>query len=402
MSWAIANELAELEAAGLRRRLRVLGSPQGTVVNLDGREVVNFSSNDYLGLAASAELRAAFAEGVRRYGAGSGASRLVCGGMAPHHELEEALAAFKGTQAALTFSSGFAVALGTIPALMGTQDVIILDKLCHASLVDAARMCGATIRVFPHNHLGKLEKLLMVSCSSARRVLVVTESIFSMDGDAAALAEIVELKERHGAWLMLDEAHGVGVLGPQGRGLAAALGLEQRVELQMGTLSKAFGLSGGYIAASRNVIDLLINKARSFIYTTAPPPALAHAAGVSLKLIQAPEGDRRRVKLNANLQSFRAQGLGTQHTSQSAILPIIIGNETLAMHLSARLLDEGFLIPAIRYPTVARGSARLRLTLSAAHEAFQIEALAMRLRCATAELADSEALPEAFEVSEGG
>ncbi|MDB6006011.1 MAG: 8-amino-7-ketopelargonate synthase [Prosthecobacter sp.] len=401
MSWAIASELAELEAAGLLRRLRVLGSAQGTVVNLDGREVVNFSSNDYLGLADSAELRAAFAEGVARYGAGSGASRLVCGGMSPHHELEEALAAFKGTEAALTFSSGFAVALGTIPALMGAQDVIILDKLCHASLVDAARLSGATIRVFPHNHLGKLEKLLAASRGNARRVLVVTESIFSMDGDAAALAEIVELKDRHGAWLMLDEAHGVGVLGPQGRGLAAALGLEQRVELQMGTLSKALGLSGGYLAASRNVIDLLINKARSFIYTTAPPPALAYAAGVSLKLIQGAEGDRRRAKLNDHLQSFLAQGLGT-HASQSAILPLIIGNETLAMQLSARLLEEGFLIPAIRYPTVARGSARLRLTLSAAHEPFQIEALAMRLRRATAELADGEALPEAFEVAEGG
>ncbi|MDB6139891.1 MAG: 8-amino-7-ketopelargonate synthase, partial [Verrucomicrobiaceae bacterium] len=273
--WSIASELAQLDAAGLRRRLRVLDSAQGTVVRLEGREVVNFSSNDYLGLAGSEELRAAFAECISKYGAGSGASRLVCGGMAPHHRLEEELAAFKGTQAALTFASGFAVALGTITSLMGAQDVIILDKLCHASLVDAARLSGATIRVFPHNHLGKLEKLLASPAATARRVLVVTESIFSMDGDAAALAGIVELKDRHGAWLLLDEAHGVGVLGPQGRGLAAALGLEQRVELQMGTLSKAFGLSGGYLAASREVIDLLINKARSFIYTTAPPPALA-------------------------------------------------------------------------------------------------------------------------------
>lgn len=407
MPWSIATELAELEASGLRRRLRVLESSQGTVVKISGREVVNFSSNDYLGLADSEALRGAFAEGIQKYGAGSGASRLVCGGMESHHELEAALAEFKGTAAALTFSSGFAVALGTITALMGTGDVIILDKLCHASLVDAARLSGATIRVFPHNHLGKLEKLLASSAAAARRVLVVTESIFSMDGDAAALADIVELKDRHGAWLMLDEAHGVGVLGPQGRGLAAALGLEQRVELQMGTLSKAFGLAGGYLAASREVVDLMINKARSFIYTTAPPPALAHAAGTALRLIQGAEGDRRRARLQANVESLlssRLPGLeprvGT--LDKSAILPMIIGDEARAMQLSARLLEEGFLIPAIRYPTVARGSARLRLTLSAAHEPGQIEALAMSLGRAAAELATGEPLPPSGEVVEGG
>ena len=403
MSWTLANELAELEASGLRRRLRAVGSPQGTVVRLEGREVVNFSSNDYLGLAGSAELRAAFAEGIERHGAGSGASRLVCGGLEPHHRLEEELAAFKGTEAALTFSSGFAVALGTITSLVGAGDVIILDKLCHASLVDAARLCGATIRVFPHNHLGKLEKLLVSSCCNARRVLVVTESIFSMDGDAAALAGIVELKDRHGAWLMLDEAHGVGVLGPQGRGLAAALGLEHRVELQMGTLSKAFGLAGGYLAASRVVVDLLINKARSFIYTTAPPPALAHAAREALRLIQGPEGDRRRERLRRNLAMVLAEGLAGPgaEVARAAILPVMVGNEALAMQLSARLLAEGFLIPAIRYPTVARGSARLRLTLSAAHEAGQIEALAVRLRHATAELGAGESLPPSGELVEG-
>ena len=395
MSWSIATELAELEAAGLRRNLRVLGSAQGTVVELQGREVVNFSSNDYLGLASCETLREAFVEGVAKYGAGSGASRLVCGGMRPHHQLEEALAEFKGTEAALTFSSGFAVALGTIPALVGAGDVIILDKLCHASLVDAARLSGATIRVFPHNHLGKLEKLLASSCASARRVLVVTESIFSMDGDAADLAGIVELKDRYGAWLMLDEAHGVGVLGPRGRGLAAALGLEQRIDLQMGTLSKAFGLSGGYLAASRVVIDLLINKARSFIYTTAPPPALAYAALASLNLIKDKEGNQRRAKLFANVNAVCAAMNQPPGTTQSAILPIIIGSEDHAMALSARLLQEGFLIPAIRYPTVSRGSARLRLTLSAAHESGQIEVLAVGLRRATAELAAADAAPPA-------
>ncbi len=394
MPWSLTDELNDLEARGLRRRLRTLESAQGTLVQINGREVVNFSSNDYLGLAGCAELKAAFVEGIGLHGAGSGASRLVCGGLEPHRRLEEALAAFKGTEAALAFSSGFAVALGTIPSLVGAGDVIILDKLCHASLVDAAKMSGAAIRVFPHNHLGKLEKLL-ASNATARRVLVVTESIFSMDGDAAALTEIVELKDRFGAWLMLDEAHAVGVLGPQGRGLAAALGLERRVELQMGTLSKALGLSGGYLAASRVVIDVLINKARSFIYSTAPPPGLAHAACEALRLIQGAEGDRRRSRLRENLAL-----LGAAAAVQSAILPVIVGNEERAMELSARLLELGFLIPAIRYPTVARGTARLRLTLSAGHEARQIEALAVHLRGAVAELAAEQPAPPAAEPGE--
>jgi 7-keto-8-aminopelargonate synthetase-like enzyme len=371
MSWILADELHELEQRSLRRSLRSLDSPQGPVVQLNGREVINFSSNDYLGLASSDVLKNAMMEGIARYGAGSGASRLVCGGLAPHRELEEALAAFKGAEAALTFSSGFAVALGVIPALMGKDDVIIMDKLCHASLVDAARLSGATIRIFPHNHLEKLERLLQ--SHEGRRTLVITESIFSMDGDAALLKEIVEFKDQHGAWLLLDEAHAVGVLGPQGRGLAAALGLEQRIDLQMGTLSKSLGLSGGYLAASRTVIDLLVNKARSFIYSTAPSPAVAHAASAALQLCLSAEGDARRAQLQANLAAL---GRGVQ---PSAIVPVIIGDESAAMQLSAQLLEEGYLIPAIRYPTVARGTARLRVTLSAAHRASQVLPLAARL-----------------------
>ena len=372
MPWNLTTQLADLEARSLRRSLRVMDSPQGIVVQQGGRELINFSSNDYLGLASDARVKAALHEGIDRYGAGSGASRLVCGSLAPHRELEAALADFKGTEAALTFSSGYAVALGTITALMHDGDVIILDKLCHASLVDAARLSGATIRIFPHNHLGKLEKLLQ--SSQGKRTLVVTESIFSMDGDAALLPEIVELKDRHGAWLMLDEAHGVGVLGPQGRGLAAALGLDQRIDLHMGTLSKAFGLSGGYLAASRTVIDLLINKARSFIYTTAPPPCIAHAARVALDLIRSTEGDALRAKVQHNRSLITVPSCGT-----AAIVPIIIGDEEAAMKRSARLLEQGFLVPAIRYPTVARGSARLRVTLSAAHTADQVEQLCKAL-----------------------
>lgn len=367
MSWDLQSQAAQLKADHLWRELRTLDSAQGPVVQVGGRELVNFSSNDYLGLADSAELSEAMQEGVELYGAGSGSSRLVCGTMKPHAELEAALAAFKRTEAALTFSSGYAVALGTIPALVGSGDTIILDKLSHACLVDAARLSGATIRVFPHNHLEKLRKLLE---TAKGRVLVVTEAIFSMDGDACPLAGIVELKERHGAWLLLDEAHAVGVIGPQGRGLAAALGLENRVELQMGTLSKALGLSGGYLAASQHVIDLLINRARSLIYSTAPPPCLAHAARVALDIVTSGEGDRRREILHGHVRRLSPGAPGI-----SAIVPRIMGDETRAMEASARLLESGFLIPAIRYPTVARGSARLRITASAAHQPEQIQNL---------------------------
>jgi 8-amino-7-oxononanoate synthase len=367
MSWDLQSQAAQLKADHLWRELRTLDSAQGPVVQVGGREVVNFSSNDYLGLADSAELSEAMQEGVELYGAGSGSSRLVCGTMKPHAELEAALAAFKRTEAALTFSSGYAVALGTIPALVGSGDTIILDKLSHACLVDAARLSGATIRVFPHNHLEKLRKLLE---TAKGRVLVVTEAVFSMDGDACPLAEIVELKEHHGAWLLLDEAHAVGVIGPQGRGLTAALGLENRVELQMGTLSKALGLSGGYLAASRQVIDLLINRARSLIYSTAPPPCLAHAARAALDIVTSGEGDRRRETLHGHIRRLSPGAPGI-----SAIVPRIMGDETRAMEASARLLESGFLIPAIRYPTVARGSARLRITASAAHQPEQIQSL---------------------------
>ena len=365
--WNLTSELDDLHAQGLWRELRPLEEVDGVKVKREGRELVNFSSNDYLGLACSEELRQALVEGVSKYGGGSGASRLVCGTHRVHMELEEALADFKRTQAALCFSSGFAVALGTIPALMGSGDTILLDKLCHASLVDAARLSGAVIRVFPHNHLDKLSRLL---ATATGRVLIVTESIFSMDGDAAALREIVELKEKHGAWLLLDEAHAVGVLGPQGRGLAAALGLENRIELQMGTLSKTLGLSGGYLAASRQVIDLLINRARSLIYSTAPPPHLAYAAGEMLKLIAREEGEKRRQRLHEHISKL--SDLLQTPAHPAAILPVILGGESEALEASKNLLEAGFLVPAIRFPTVARGRARLRITLSAGHLPEQI------------------------------
>ncbi len=366
------EELRELEAGGLRRRLRRIVSPQGTMVDLaDHGGCLNFSSNDYLGLATDEGLKEAYQKHIGRLGVGSGASRLVCGTMAAHLELEEKIADLKRAGAALTFSSGFAAATGTLPALCGKHDILILDKLCHASLIDGARLSGATMRVFPHNDLDRLESHLQWAARQVAadgRVVVVTESVFSMDGDLASLAEIVELKDRCGALLLVDEAHAFGVLGPQGRGLAAALGVESRVDLQMGTFSKAVGLSGGYLCGSRAMVDLLINRARSFIYSTSPSPALAATVNEALDLVCGERGETLRADLLARRASFAPD-------TTSAIVPVIIGENEAALAASADLLEKGFLVPAIRYPTVPKGSARLRVTLSAAHRPDDVIAL---------------------------
>ncbi|HRJ72048.1 MAG TPA: 8-amino-7-oxononanoate synthase, partial [Terrimicrobiaceae bacterium] len=348
----------------------------------DGRSVVNFSSNDYLGLAAHPRLREAAHAALDEAGAGAGASRLVCGNHEEHEALDAALASFKQTEAALSFSTGYAAALGTIPALVGEGDVVILDKLSHACLVDGARLSGAAIRVFPHNHIGKLESHLAWAREKfpSGRVLVVAESVYSMDGDAAPLREIVALKDRFGAWLMLDEAHGVGVIGAGGRGLAEACGVAGQIEVQMGTLGKALGSSGAYICGSARLRDFLINRARSFIFSTAPAPACAAASRAALEIVPSAEGSRLREALWKNIAAL-ASGLG-QAEPASAIIPVILGPETAALDASARLLEGGFLVPAIRYPTVARGAARLRFTVTAVHDAPFISRLADAWRMA--------------------
>jgi 8-amino-7-oxononanoate synthase len=362
-------ELRELEAAGLLRTLRPLDSPAGPRVLRDGRECWNFSSNDYLGLARHPALEDALTEGVRRFGAGAAASRLVCGTLPPHRLLEEKLADAKQTQAALVFSSGFATALGAIPAIVGKDGFVLLDKLSHACLVDGARLSGATIRVFPHNDMEKLERLLVSirAKHAGARVLVATESVFSMDGDLCPLRRIVELAENHGALLLLDEAHGFGVLGANGMGLAEREGLQGRIAFQMGTLSKAAGLAGGYLAASREWIGLLVNRARSFIYSTAPPPALAHAAITALDLIRSDEGTSRRRLLEENI--------GALGDFPAPVIPRLLGGNDAALAASSALAEMGFIVPAIRYPTVPRGSARLRISVSAAHPVRAVLAL---------------------------
>ncbi|MEW6156027.1 MAG: 8-amino-7-oxononanoate synthase [Verrucomicrobiota bacterium] len=393
-------DLDAVRAKGLYRELRRVDSAQGAEIELNGKALLNFSSNDYLGLANHPALKAAAIRAIEQYGTGSGASRLVCGSLAPHHELEEALASFKSTEAAVTFSSGYATALGTITSLVGKEDILILDKLVHASIIDAARLSGARLRVYAHNDLNELETILQwadrqrssaISGSDSAgvsqypsaikpRVLIVTESVFSMDGDRAPLTQIVELKERYGAWLMLDEAHATGFFGRNGRGLAEEAGVSDRVEIQMGTLGKALGAAGGFICGSRALIDLLINRARSFIFSTAPMPAAAAAGRAGLQIIQSTEGRERVAQLWRNIGEARQLLASSSFASPpqfgtSAILPLIIGDEQRAVALAGRLREQGIFVPAIRYPTVARGAARMRVTLNSAHTRDQIKSL---------------------------
>ena len=374
----LGRELGAIRDDGLWRELRQVESAQAARITLGGREWINFSSNDYLGLACHPALGQAAKEAVERFGTGSGASRLVCGSLQPHHELEATLAGWLGAESALAFSSGFAAAQGALTSLVGQGDVVILDKKAHASMIDAAKLSGATLRVFRHNDLGNLEQRLQWAAAQGGRVLVATESIFSMDGDRAPLAGIVELKERYGAWLMLDEAHALGLYGPLGQGLAATDGLAKRIEIRMGTLGKAVGAAGGFICGSGSLIELLVNKARSFIFSTAPSPAASAAARAGVELIQGGEGESLRAQLWQRVEELR-RGVESLSWSApagpSAILPLIVGGEAKAMAMMEQLREAGFFIPAIRYPTVARNEARLRVTVSASHSSGDVQGL---------------------------
>jgi 8-amino-7-oxononanoate synthase len=372
----LSQRLETLREQCLRRDLRRVDSAQGPRIKIGGKTFLNFSSNDYLGLANHPALKEAAIKGVEKFGAGAGASRLICGSLAPFHELEETLTAFKKAEAALTFSTGYAAAIGTICALLGKDDIIIIDKLVHACIVDAARLSGAKLRVFDHNDLNDLEKVLKWSAkqrTAKSQVLVVTESIFSMDGDAAPLREIVGLKNKFGVWLMVDEAHATGIFGKNGRGLAEEFGVGEQIEIQMGTLGKALGSSGGYVCGSRTLIDFLVNRARSFIFSTAPVPAAAAAATAAVQFVRSKSGENRR-----NLLWQRVRQLKSKF--QSAIIPILIGDENKAVETAAKLREKNIFVPAIRYPTVARGAARLRVTLTAAHSQQDVSQLISALK----------------------
>lgn len=362
-------ELDRERAAGQARQLAVV--PEG---------VVSFASNDYLGLASHPQLAEAAGQALAGGPVGACASRLIAGHTRAHQELEDALADWKRTARALVFPSGYAAACGTIPALVGPGDTVILDKLAHACLIDGAKLSGATLRVFEHNQPGALEDILRWTRAHhpEGRILVVTESVFSMDGDTAPLEALCALKERYGAWLMVDEAHATGVFGPDGRGLCGSPEVAGRIEVQMGTLGKALGTAGGFIAGSDALIQLLIHRARTFLFTTASPPLLAAATLAAVRLARGREGHERRLRLARLLEHFRHTA--PDHPVRSPIIPVAVGDEATASTRAASLLDRGFHVPAIRHPTVARGAARLRISLTASHREEDITALAQALQ----------------------
>ncbi|WP_018261081.1 aminotransferase class I/II-fold pyridoxal phosphate-dependent enzyme [Methylobacterium sp. WSM2598] len=359
-----AAKLAGLDAAGLRRRLVPTARTGGARAERDGRAVVSFSCNDYLGLATHPEVVAAAHAALDRYGAGSGGSRLVTGSHPILAELEAALAARKGHEAALVFGSGYLANLGVTPALVGAGDLILIDELGHSCMWAGTRLAGARALPFRHNDLGHLEDLLARERARARRALILTERVFSMDGDRAPVAEILGLARAFDAWTLVDDAHGLGVVGP-----------DATAPLEMGTLSKALGSYGGYLCASRPAIDLLTSRARSFVYTTGLPPASAAAALAALRLIEAEPA--RAARPLALARRFTAR-LGLPE-AQSAVVPVLVGEAEAALALSRALEARGFLVVAIRPPTVPPGTARLRVAFSAAHEEAEVDALAQAL-----------------------
>lgn len=376
---ALGESLGQIEDAGLWRELREIESAQDPSVVLRGREVLLFCSNNYLGLANHPEVVEASREATARYGASAGSSRLISGHMAPHRELEEHIANWKRTEASLAFSTGYQANIGAINSLVGPGDVVVSDELNHASIIDATRLSRADVAIFRHNDMNQLEERLREH-AGARRALIVTEAVFSMDGDAAPLADIVALAKRYGAWTMVDEAHSAGVFGKQGAGLADELGLVDAIDIHVGTLGKALGSFGAYVAGSRALVDLLINRARSFIFTTGLPPSAVAAASAAIHICEREperaEGLRRRVRqLGATL---RAAGLDVPE-AQSQILPVQIGEASRTVAAMRKLLEDGVYVAAIRPPTVPDGTSRLRLSVMATHSDAQLDRVAQVL-----------------------
>ncbi len=371
----LADDLAALADAGLSRRLVNRNGPQQAVIQIDGQQLLNFGSNDYLGLANDARLRAAAAEAIEQFGWGSGASPLVNGHSEVHARLEERIAAFEQTEAALLFPSGFAANVGTVTALMGPDDVIFSDAKNHASIIDGCRLSGAHIRVYRHACPDHLSELLKQDCSRGRK-LIVTDGLFSMDGDVAPLGAICELAERWGAMVMVDEAHATGVLGDGGRGTCEWFGVEERVAIRVGTLSKALGSIGGFVSGSQELIRWLINRCRPYIFSTAPPAAAA-AAGLAALEIVAREPARRvsLLERSARLRD-QLQRLGYDTGSScSQIVPVIIGGVSEVMELSSRLRSQGIMIPGIRPPSVPEDQSLLRLSLCCLHDQEAVDRL---------------------------
>ncbi|MBP6653599.1 MAG: 8-amino-7-oxononanoate synthase [Propionivibrio sp.] len=376
----LSAQLAQLESDGLKRRRRTLEAPCGPLARVDGRDLISFCSNDYLGLASDPALIEAACAGARQWGVGSGASHLVSGHQAPHDLLEQRLASFTGFEKTLLLSTGFMANLGIVPALVGRGDAVFADKLNHASLIDAVQLSRADSQRYPHGDLTALERLL--TRSTAKRKLILTDAVFSMDGDLAPLPELLELAERFDAWLVIDDAHGFGVLGPQGRGSLAHFALPHAERIvYMGTLGKAAGGSGAFVAGSETVVEWLLQRARTYIFTTGSSPAMACALLAGLDLIE--HGDDRRThlrKLGAQLRDGLDDTRWQLMPSPTAIQPVIIGDNHEALRVANALFQRGLWVPAIRPPTVPKGTARLRVSLTAAHTGEQVAQLVDALR----------------------
>lgn len=369
------EELADLNSKNLYRRLRSLEPGDGTSAFFRGKEILLFCGNDYLGLSRHPRVIQSAQNALKHYGVGSGAARLISGTTDIHTRLEEKLAAFKNKDQAVIFSAGYLANLGVLTAFAGEKDLIVMDKLCHASLIDAAKLSGATIRVFPHKNYSRCEEIISKAGGYGKKILV-TDTVFSMDGDLADLEALVQIKEKYGCLLVADDAHGTGVMGLHGRGLAEDQKLESKIDIVTGTLSKALGGLGGFAAGSFLLMDYLVNKARPFIFATSLPPVICAAALEAIWVIEAEPGLRH--KLWRNVQILH-EGLTRQGWKLppivSPILPLMVGEEKEALALSESLLEQGILVPAIRTPTVPKGKARLRVTVSAAHEENHIHKL---------------------------
>jgi 8-amino-7-oxononanoate synthase len=381
-----ANELAALDAGKLLRTRRVVDAAKGSRLRVGGRDMLAFCGNDYLGLSQHPLMIEASLRGAQRYGVGATASPLVCGHSASHEALEQEIASFLDLPRALYFYAGFATNVGIVPALVGRGDAIFCDALNHACLIDGARLSRADIKVYPHCDLAALEKLL--GESTAARKLIATDAVFSMDGDVAPLPELLRLAERHDAILLIDDAHGFGVLGPDGRGTAAHFNLCSPNLLVMGTMSKAAGGAGGFVAGHETLIEWLMQRTRSYIFATAAPAMVTESLRASLKLIETEDWRRERLRSHtARLRSAMALPAGANADalprllpSPTAIQPLIVGENGAALDLMAHLWREGLWVPAIRPPTVQAGTARLRISLSAAHSDADIDQLIAALR----------------------
>ena len=371
----VSETLQDLRSKGVAPKLRVLEGEQKPVCVFDGREVINLASNNYLGLTSHKALRKAAVEAVRKLGVGAGAVRTIAGTMKLHMQLEEQIAKFKHTEACVVFQSGFTANAGTVSAVLGKDDLIISDELNHASIIDGARLSKATIKVFKHKDIADCERILQENAAFPGKKLIISDGVFSMDGDIAPLPALCDLAEKYGCIMMVDDAHSSGVLGRSGRGTVDHFACHGRVHIQVGTLSKAIGSMGGYVCGSRDLIDFLYLRARPFLFSTSHPPATAAACQAAFTLLDSPEGEKLVKKLWANTKFFKRELQKRSFefkASETPIIPIHVGDAAKAFQFSRKLFEAGVFAPAVGYPTVAEGQARLRAIVSAAHKREQL------------------------------